>query len=136
MDDFSVLRLSQDAGFEVDGAGRYQLDDNLARGVLGQHGQIDAAVRRAAQPITQGEESIDDLTGPIASDHCFHATNHTLVTLDDQNLMRYGRAVRFSVSSFAGSRYAPCQRTAQCRCGPVTRPVAPLRPSSWPFATR
>ena len=35
-------------------------------------------------------------------------------------------------SSLAGSRYAPCQRTAQCRCGPVTRPVAPLRPSSSP----
>ena len=28
-----------------------------------------------------------------------------------------------------GSRYALCHRTAQCRCGPVTRPVAPLSPS-------
>ena len=38
-------------------------------------------------------------------------------------------------SIFAGSRYAFCQRTAQCRCGPVTRPVAPLSPSSWPAIT-
>src|SRR4029453_18098460 len=35
-----------------------------------------------------------------------------------------------------GSTRAPARRTAQCRCGPVTRPVAPTLPSDWPVVTR
>ena len=33
-------------------------------------------------------------------------------------------------SSDSGSTRAPLARTAQCRCGPVTRPVAPTRPTT------
>jgi len=38
--------------------------------------------------------------------------------------------------SFARVEIRPRQRTAQCRCGPVTRPVAPLSPMRWPRLTR
>ena len=47
---------------------------------------------------------------------------------------RQRTSLKFIRSIFAGSRYAFCQRTAQCRCGPVTRPVAPLSPMRSPFA--
>jgi len=51
-------------------------------------------------------------------------------------VLRYRIAFRSICSSLAGSRKAPCQRTAQRGSGPVTRPVAPLSFSRWPRATR
>ena len=40
-----------------------------------------------------------------------------------------------SPTSVNGSMRAPCARIAQCRCGPVTRPVAPTSPTTSPLST-
>jgi signal transduction histidine kinase len=51
-------------------------------------------------------------------------------------LRPYGGVFPSTARSDSGSTRAPVARTAQCRCGPVTRPVAPTRPTMSPAATR
>lgn len=53
------------------------------------------------------------------------------------DLSRPARAYRpMSTRNNAGSTMARFRATPQCRCGPVTRPVAPTVPITWPRSTR
>lgn len=58
----------------------------------------------------------------------FFTTYMHLSKIEVKAGQRLKKGARVSASNFVGFRYAPFQRTPMCRCGPVTRPVLPVRP--------
>ena len=65
----------------------------------------------------------------------FHQPVNLLGRMTSSEEIEYALDYHARFTKVNGSTRASCTRAPQCRCGPVTRPVAPASPTNWSRST-
>lgn len=94
-----------------------------------------AAARRRSRPSSR-RSSPGSSSDPLAPYGHDRGSPGNRDRASERGRRHFAPGAAGTASSDSGSTRAPWRRTAQCRCGPVARPVAPTSPRIAPCSTR